>query len=111
MSSNSPPAVPVVSSGKAFQIRCEAGAKNHFGVQADAVSVTVGQRVRRDGGTQMWESVTVYAKHSSDGDLVVEVLIFNPDWDEPLRIASMRSRPEDSASMTPLVCGLDHAIP
>jgi hypothetical protein len=108
---NSPPAVTAASTDKAFQIRCEAGANNHFGVQADAISVTVGQRVRRDGGTQMWESVTVYAKHNPDGDLVVEVLIFNPDWDEPLRIAAVRSRPEDRESMTPLVCGLDRVTP
>jgi hypothetical protein len=111
MSLNSPAPVPVVSQDRSFQIRCEAGANNHFGVQADSVSVTVGQRVLRDGATEMWESVSIHTKHSPEGDLVVEVLIFNPDWDEPLRIASLQSRPEDSSFMTPLVCGLDHATP
>ena len=111
MSSNPPLSAPVVAKTKAFQIRCEAGPSNHFGVQADSVSVTVAQQVLRDGALEMWESVSIHTKHSPEGDLVVEVLIFNPDWDEPLRIASLRSRPEDSSYMTPLACGLDHTTP
>jgi hypothetical protein len=59
----------------------------------------------------MWDSVGVYAKQNPDGVLIVEVLVFNPEWDEPLRIACIRSRPEDKSSLAPLVCGLDHSTP
>jgi hypothetical protein len=39
---------------------------------------------------------------------MVRVLVFNPDWDEALQIASLRSRPADPQSLTPLGCNLDH---
>ena len=94
-----------------FKIRCEAGDSNRFGVQTDSITVTVGQRVLKDGASEIWDSVGVYAKQTPDGDLIVEVLIFNPDWDEPLRIASIRSRPTDRSCLTPLACGLDHVTP
>jgi hypothetical protein len=35
-------------------------------------------------------------------------VVFNPDWDEPLQIACMRSRPGDTTGLTPLGCNLDH---
>ena len=112
MTLNSPrPVVDASAQRNLFQIRCEAGEGNRFGVQADSITVTLGQRVLREGVLEMWDSVGVYAKQNPDGDLIVEVLVFNPEWDEPLRIASIRSRPEDKSSLTPLVCGLDHSTP
>ena len=109
---NSPRPVAHVSSHRnLFQIRCEAGEGNRFGVQTDSITVTLGQRVLREGGLEMWDSVGVYAKQDPEGVLIVEVLVFNPEWDEPLRIACIRSRPEDKSSLTPLVCGLDHSAP
>ena len=59
---------------------------------AESVSVKVGQRLRRDGGQEIWHSVGIYAKEEEDGTLVVQVLVFNPDWDEALQIASIKSR-------------------
>ena len=39
------------------------------------------------------------------------VLVFNPDWDEALQIASIKSRPQDGGCDTALGCNLDHATP
>ncbi|MGA7174329.1 MAG: hypothetical protein WBG29_13585 [Candidatus Acidiferrales bacterium] len=51
----------------------------------------------------------VYAHEEQDGTLVVRVMVFNPDWDEPLQIACIRSRlGEASTNLTALGCNLDH---
>ncbi len=92
-----------------FHVRCDADSDNRFGVNTESLTVTVGQRVLRDGAQEMWDSVSIYAKEDVDGTLIVQVLVFNPDWDEPLQIACIRSRPGDvSMSMTALGCNLDH---
>jgi len=96
------------SSSERFRVRCEAGDDNRFRVTAQSLNVTVGQRVLREGALEMWDSVSIYAKEDQDGNLVVEVLVFNPDWDEPLRIASIRSRPHDVTCLTAVGCCLDH---
>lgn len=56
----------------------------------------------------MWDSVAVEGKEDQDGTLVVRVLVFNPDWDEPLQIASIRSRPRDPDFLSALGCNLNH---
>jgi hypothetical protein len=57
----------------------------------------------------MWDSVSVYAQEDQDGTLIVRVMVFNPDWDEPLQIACIRSRPgEASTDGAALECNLDH---
>jgi hypothetical protein len=92
-----------------FHVRCHADSDNHFAVNTESLTVTVGQRVLRDGSQEMWESVTINAKEDGDGTLIVQVLVFNPDWDEPLQIACIRSRPgEASLNLTALGCNLDH---
>ena len=96
---------------KPFQIGCEADDGNRFHVQTDSVSVTVGQRVLRGGVLEMWDSVSVHAKQDIEGVLVVEVLVFNPDWDEPVRIASISSRPQDETCLTALCCCFNHVVP
>lgn len=95
-------------SSQHFQVGYLAGEGNRSAIRASRLSVTVGQRVRLKGTEKMWDSVGVYAEGQADGTLVVRVLIFNPDWDEPLQIACIRSRPEDAASMTALGCNLNH---
>jgi hypothetical protein len=112
MSSNSAqPSVLASRQNNLFKIRCKAGDGNRFGVQTDSIAVTVGQRVLKEGASEMWDSIGVYAKQTPEGDLIVEVLVFNPDWDEPLRIACIRSRPADRSCLTPLTCGLEHVRP
>jgi len=99
------------SSSERFHVRCEAGDDNRFRVTTESLTVTVGQRVLREGALEMWDSVSIYAKADREGNLVVEVLVFNPDWDEPLRIASTRSRPQDATCLTAVGCCLDHVTP
>ena len=105
------PSVTALPQANPFKIRCEAGDGNRFGVQTDSITVTVGQRVLKEGASEMWDSVGVYAKQTPEGDLIVEILVFNPDWDEPLRTAWIRSRPADRSCLTPLTCGLEHVTP
>ena len=94
-----------------FEVHCRAGDAGELCVGAESVSVKVGQRLRRDGGQEIWHSVGVYAKEEEDGTLVVQVLVFNPDWDEGLQIASIKSRPLDADCSAALGCNLDHVTP
>jgi hypothetical protein len=50
----------------------------------------------------------IEGKEQPDGSLLVRILIFNPDWDEPLQIASIQSRPDDADCSTSLGCNLNH---
>jgi len=103
--------VLTVQHDKQFQVSCRAANGNRFCVGTDSLSVTVSQRIRCDTGEEMWESVGVYAQEDEGGTLVVRVLVFNPDWDEPLQIATIRSRPCDGGCLTALGCNLDHGAP
>ncbi len=96
------------SQDKPFHVRCVAGQEIRFDVGADSLTVTVGQCIRRDGSEEIWDSLGVYAEEGEDGTLVVRVLVFNPDWDESLQIACIRSRPGDVTTLTALGCNLDH---
>ncbi len=100
--------LPRVRDDRKFEVRCEALPAGMLEGGAESVSLRVGQRVRRDGGEEMWDSLAVYGKQEEDGTLVIRVLVFNPDWDEPLQIACIRSRPRDATSLTALGCNLDH---
>lgn len=91
-----------------FHVSCDAGSVGKFQAETDSVWVRVGQRVRRHGKQEIWDSVAIESAAQQDGTLVVRVIVFNPDWDEPLQIASMRSRPNDPDSLTALGCNLDH---
>lgn len=99
---------PAATDSQDFQVACIAGDGNRSPIRANRLSVRIGQRVRLDGIEQMWDSIHIYAESQSDGTLVVRVLVFNPDWDEALQIARIRSRPDDAASLTALGCNLDH---
>ncbi len=76
-----------------FEVRCHAGTAGHLEVASDAASVKIGQRIRREGKEEFWGSLLVECKEQNDGSLTVEVVVFHPDWDEPLRIASIQSNP------------------
>ncbi len=97
-----------IKDSRKFEVHCSAGDSGGLCVGSESISVKVGQRVRMDGAEEMWHSVGVYAKEDEDGTLVIRVLVFNPDWDEPLQIASIRSRPQDGDCNTALGCNLDH---
>lgn len=91
-----------------FRVSCDAAKAGRFLVETDSLWVRVDQRVLRRGTQEMWDSIAVEGKKEEDGTLVVRVLVFNPDWDEPLQIACIRSRPHDPECLTPLGCNLDH---
>jgi len=93
-----------------FRVNCDAGKAGRFQAEADSVRVRVGQRVRRRGAEEMWDSVGIESTAQPDGTLVLRIIVFNPDWDEPMQIASIRSRPHDLESLTPLGCNLDHVV-
>ncbi|MGH9644144.1 MAG: hypothetical protein ACRD3Q_17195 [Terriglobales bacterium] len=96
------------SSFASFRVSCDTGNAGQFQAETDSVWVRVGQRVRRSGTGQMWDSVTIESAAQQDGTLVLRIIVFNPDWDEPLQIASLRSRPHDQECLTSLGCNLDH---
>jgi hypothetical protein len=91
-----------------FEVECRAGDAGELCVGSESVCVKVGQRVRIDGVEEIWHSVGVYAKEDEGGNLVIRVLVFNPDWDEPLQIASITSRPRDKSCQASVGCNLDH---
>ncbi len=97
-----------VANGSGIRLSCDAGKAGQFRVDADSVLVTVSQRIRHLGTQGMWDSVIVEGKAGQDGTLVVRVLVFNPDWDERLQIACIRSRPDDPDCLTALNTNLDH---
>jgi hypothetical protein len=91
-----------------FLVDCDADEGHRFRGEAASLWINIGQRVRRRDTPQMWESVAVECRSQSDGSLEIRVLVFNPDWDEPLQIASIQSRPDDPNCLTPLGCNLNH---
>lgn len=103
--------VLTVKDSRKFEVECRAGNAGELCVGAESVSVKVGQRVRRDGTEEIWHSVGIYTKEEEDGTLVIQVLVFNPDWEEALQIASIRSRPCDARCEAAVGCNLDHVTP
>ena len=98
----------LVRDGDGFRASCDAGKAGQFLAETDSVRVRVGQRDRRCGTLEMWDSVAIESTAQPDGTLVLRVIVFNPDWDERLQIASFRSRPNDQGCLTALGCNLDH---
>lgn len=93
--------------GPFFVTRCEAHQNDVF-FPSNGLLIAVGQLIRRDGLQKIWDSILLRCEEESDGTLAIRVMISNPDWDAPLQIACIRSRPHDPESMTPLACNLDH---
>jgi hypothetical protein len=78
-----------------FYVTCAAGEAGSLNVAAEAVSVTLAQRVCLEGKTQLWESVQLRCQKEEDGSLTIEVRLFDPKLENALQIAFLRSRPED----------------
>lgn len=96
------------SGNKAFQVRCEPHDQRHALVSSLGLSIFVTQRIRMNDSERMWDSVIIHGTEEADGTLAVRVFISNPDWQEQLQIACIRSRPDDRESLTALGCNLDH---
>jgi hypothetical protein len=86
-----------------FEVCCHAGNAGHLEVACDSVSVRIGQRVRNEGKEEFWGSLLVECKEQDDGSLAVEVVVFHPDWEEPLRVASIQSNPSDRNAPGPTI--------
>jgi len=86
-----------------FEVHCHAGNAGHLEVASDAVSVKIGQQIHREGKEEFWGSLLVECKEQDDGSLLVEVVVFHPAWDEPLRIASIQSNPSDKNAPEPAI--------
>jgi hypothetical protein len=91
-----------------FEVQCSAGKAGGLHVRSESLSVQVGQCVLREGAKEIWHSLTVLASEDEFGSLVIRVLVFNPDWEEPIQIASITSRPHDPNCRTTLGCNLNH---
>jgi hypothetical protein len=100
--------VSKVKQGHKFEVQCHAGEAGSLQVGTESLSVQIGQRLLKDGSNEIWHSVAVYANADENGNLVIRVLVSNPDWDEPLQIARITSRPTDASCRTALGCNLDH---
>lgn len=74
-----------------FLIKCDAGESGQLHSSAKRASITVGQRILRDGAVEMWDSVVVLCQVEADGALAIRVVLCHPDWDEPREIAHTRS--------------------
>jgi hypothetical protein len=76
---------------KPFLIKCDAGESGQLCSSTQHASITVGQRILRDGAEEMWDSVVVLCQEEQDGALAIRVVLCHPDWDEPREIACLRS--------------------
>lgn len=74
-----------------FQVGCDAGAAGQFRSEAKRASITMGQRILRDGAEEMWDSVVVLCQEEESGALAIRVVLCHPEWDEPREIACVRS--------------------
>lgn len=95
------------SIGAVFVARCEPRYP-HSSYTSPGLSVLVSQWIRRNGREELWNSVIVRCDEEGDGTMTVRVIIANPDWEQPVQIACLRSRPGDAKSLTPLACDLNH---
>lgn len=96
-----------VSTLSPFIARCEP-LRPEWPFTAAGLSVLVSQWIRKGGRETLWDSVIVHCEEEKDGTLTLRIIVSNPDWDRPLQIACIRSRPGDADSLTALACNLDH---
>ncbi len=85
-----------IVSRQQFQIQCDASDAGQFYSSAKRASVTVGQRILRDGAEEMWGSLVVLCQEEDEGALVIRVVLCHPEWDEPREIAVIRSGQKDA---------------
>ena len=93
--------------GGHFHVDCEAGEEGSLRTTADSISISAGQQIRRGQDVETWNSVAIYSKEEVNGSLSLRIIIFHPDWEEPLQIADLRSRPQDASGQA-LECDLEH---
>ena len=84
-----------------FEIHCDASDAGRLDARTNSVSVRVGQRVRRNRTTQIWDSVIILCEESEDGKLSAKVIVCHPDWEQHLQIAYIQSRAIETSPSSP----------
>ena len=79
-----------------FRVQCDAGDPGQFEISNSNIKLKIGQRIRREGQDEMWDSLRVVCQEKEDGSLAVEIVIFHPRWEKALRIAYAESAPADA---------------
>jgi hypothetical protein len=97
--------------GSPFRVSLQAGKVGSCELNPNVLEVQLAQNVLRSNLQQMWNSLSIFCEEEPSGALVVRVMVFNPDWEEGLQIAELRSWPRDGSNLTPLGCNLDHIGP
>jgi hypothetical protein len=80
-----------------FRVSCEAGEQGSLQVATDQVTFTIAQRICVKGEDELHESVQLRCHKENDGRLTVQVLLFNPEVENPLQIALLTSQPDASS--------------
>lgn len=94
-----------------FQVNCDAGDQGQLRVASESLVVNVGQTIVRDGRAEIWDSVIIKCSEEPDGSCTVHVLLCNPDWEEPMQLACLRSYPDtDSPNQVSLSCHLTSGV-
>jgi hypothetical protein len=92
-----------------FHVDCDAGEGGSLRTTTDCLSIMAGQQIRRGQDVETWSSIAIYSKQEVDGSLSLRIVIFHPDWEEPLQIAYVRSSPQNgSGGSLSLECDLEH---
>ena|SRR5215831_6290016 len=91
-----------------FSVRCEPPPSQRATETPQVLSVFISQRLRSHGVEQPWNTVMIHCDEEPDGALTTRVVISNPDWNERVEIARIKSRPSDPNSLTALGCNLNH---
>ena len=76
---------------RTFEVRCNASEDGQLHVKTKSLSIRVGQRIRRSGTEEMWDSVLILCEVGEDGMPVTKIVVCHPDWDQQLQIASIQS--------------------
>jgi len=72
--------VLAVSDDRKFEVHCNARDAGELRAGTESLSVTIGQRILRDGAEEMWDSVMIHGDQAADGSLEIRVIVFHPDW-------------------------------
>jgi hypothetical protein len=84
-----------------FEIHCNANDDGHLHVRTHSLSVRVGQQVRRNGTTELWDSVIILCEETHHGTLSAKVIVCHPDWEQHLQIAHIQSRASEPNPSSP----------
>lgn len=86
-----------------FEVHCNASKAGNLHARSNSVSVRIGQRVHRNGKTEVWESLLIVCQETQPGTLSAKVIVCHPEWEQHFQIAHIASRsPEIDPSAPPL---------